>query len=38
MLDALSDVVSVTACSRLACQLRIDAAIAGISIEIAPQP
>jgi 2Fe-2S ferredoxin len=38
MLDALSDVVPVTACSRLACQLRVDPALSGICITIAPQP
>ncbi len=38
MLDALADVVPVTAGSRLACQLPVDAALTGISIEIAPQP
>jgi 2Fe-2S ferredoxin len=38
MLDALSDVVPVTDCSRLACQLRVDPALAGICITIAPQP
>lgn len=38
MLDALADVVPVTAGSRLACQLPVDATLADISIEIAPQP
>jgi hypothetical protein len=38
MLEALADVVPVTAGSRLACQLPVDATLAGISIEIAPQP
>ncbi len=38
MLDALSELVPVTACSRLACQLRVDPALAGMAITIAPQP
>ncbi|MFZ4110765.1 MAG: 2Fe-2S iron-sulfur cluster-binding protein [Polymorphobacter sp.] len=38
MLEALADVVPVTAASRLACQLPVDATLSGISIEIAPQP
>ena len=38
MLEALADVVPVTAASRLACQLPVDAKLSGISIEIAPQP
>ncbi|MBC7520701.1 MAG: 2Fe-2S iron-sulfur cluster binding domain-containing protein [Sandarakinorhabdus sp.] len=37
MLDALADVVAVTPCSRLACQLRCDGR-AALAIEIAPQP
>jgi 2Fe-2S ferredoxin len=37
MLDALSDVVTVKPCSRLACQLRCDGRIT-LAVEIAPQP
>jgi 2Fe-2S ferredoxin len=37
MLDALSDVVTVRPCSRLACQLRCDGRPA-LAVEIAPQP
>jgi 2Fe-2S ferredoxin len=37
MLDALSDVVTVRPCSRLACQLRCDGR-AALAVEIAPQP
>lgn len=37
MLEALADVVSVTSCSRLACQLR-GIGRAALAVEIAPQP
>lgn len=38
MLDALSDVVVVTERSRLACQLRRTADLAGLGVTVAPQP
>lgn len=37
MLDALSDVVEVKPCSRLACQIPVTTTLESLTVEIAPQ-